>query len=147
MTPYFVSLLSNFSSKMKPKSARNDPETAPRCPWAPKDGAKVAPKTTQIHPSAPRDRPKGSQNGAQMASRAQNGTKKKPKWSPNGTQTVSTRVKNNENRTQLVSETHKRRDHAETMKLTAHMKLQSFESENHAALKRRNPKNRSNRNL
>ena len=153
-------------SKMAPKSLQRPPKSLPV-------GHGTAPRGLQGS--------KWSQNGAQMAARAQNGAKKKPKWSPNGTQTVSTRVKNNENRTQLVSETRetlilfgcsyrfrcttqhclqgrpaplmscpkavKRRNRVETKKITAHMKLQNIESEKHAPLKRRNPKNRRNRNL
>ena len=41
----------------------------------------------------------------------------------------------------------KRRNRVETKKITAHMQLQNIESEKHAPLKRRNPKNRRNRNL
>ena len=115
-TPYFESLLSNFSSNMEPKDVPK---------WS-RNRSQMPLGAERWRQSRPKDHPNPSQwatGPPQGASKAQNGAKMEPKWppglkkmvpkrsqnmpkwSPNGTQTVSTRVKNNENRTQLVSET------------------------------------------
>ena len=143
-----------FHRKWSQKTSQNDPETAPRGPWAPKDGAKVAPKAPQIRPSGPRDHPKGppglkmepkwSPNGRQGSKRCQNDAKMEPKWHPNGVKKSEKTVKIRPN---WSPKPVKRRNHVETMNPTAYMKLPSFDAENRAPPKRRNPKNRSNRHL